>query len=160
MVIYVMIKKGIPFNMSNISYQIIPFAFIFLMILFFLSLKNKKKTNESETKTQIIDNIDEKYEFLENAEKKLLALRDLYKQDLIEPRVYFEKTELIAKSINKFTGKEISKVNVESNYIYEQLKNDINKKVQTISTKKVSSNLDKLISDVDKRIQTGLNYDK
>jgi len=155
-----MIKKGIPFNMSNISYQIIPFAFIFLMILFFLSLKNKKKTNESETKTQIIDNIDEKYEFLENAEKKLLALRDLYKQDLIEPRVYFEKTELIAKSINKFTGKEISKVNVESNYIYEQLKNDINKKVQTISTKKVSSNLDKLISDVDKRIQTGLNYDK
>ncbi|MFL2679064.1 MAG: hypothetical protein ACJ0GH_01620 [Alphaproteobacteria bacterium] len=147
--------------MSNISYQIIPFAFIFLMILFYLSLKNKKKkTGESKTKTEIIDNIDEKYEFLENAEKKLLALRDLYKQDLIESRVYFEKTELIAKSINKFTGKEISKFEVESNYIYEQLKNDINKKVQTISTKKVSSNLDKLISDVDKRIQTGLNYDR
>ena len=87
-------------------------------------------------------------------------MRDLYKQDLIESRVYFEKTELIAKSINKFTGKEMSKVEVESNYIYEQLKNDINKKVQTISTKKISSNLDKLISDVDKRIQTGLNYDK
>ncbi len=156
-----MIKKGISFNMSNISYQIIPFAFIFLMILFYLSLKNKKKkTGESKTKTEIIDNIDEKYEFLENAEKKLLALRDLYKQDLIESRVYFEKTELIAKSINKFTGKEISKFEVESNYIYEQLKNDINKKVQTISTKKVSSNLDKLISDVDKRIQTGLNYDR
>lgn len=156
-----MIKKGISFNMSNISYQIIPFAFIFLMILFYLSLKNKKKkTGESKTKTEIIDNIDEKYEFLENAEKKLLALRDLYKQDLIESRVYFEKTELIAKSINKFTGKEISKFEVESNYIYEQLKNDINKKVQTISTKKISSNLDKLISDVDKRIQTGLNYDR
>ena len=156
-----MIKKVIPFNMSNISYQIIPFAFIFLMILFYLSLKNKKKkTGESKTKTEIIDNIDEKYEFLENAEKKLLALRDLYKQDLIESRVYFEKTELIAKSINKFTGKEMSKVEVESNYIYEQLKNDINKKVQTISTKKISSNLDKLISDVDKRIQTGLNYDR
>lgn len=155
-----MIKKGIPFNMSNVSYQIIPFAFIFLIVLFFLSLKNKKKNSESKTKTQIIDNIDEKYEFLENAEKKLLALRDLYKQDLIESRVYFEKTELIAKSINKFTGKEMSKVEVESNYIYEQLKNDINKKVQTISTKKVSSNLDKLISDVDKRIQTGLNYDR
>ena len=155
-----MIKKGIPFNMSNVSYQIIPFAFIFLIVLFFLSLKNKKKNSESKTKKKIIDNIDEKYEFLENAEKKLLALRDLYKQDLIESRVYFEKTELIAKSINKFTGKEISKFEVESNYIYEQLKNDINKKVQTISTKKVSSNLDKLISDVDKRIQTGLNYDR
>ncbi len=155
-----MIKKVIPFNMSNISYQIIPFAFIFLMILFFLSLKNKKKTSESKTKTQIIDNTDQKYEFLENAEKKLLALRDLYKQDLIESRVYFEKTELIAKSINKFTGKEILKVEVESNYIYEQLKNDINKKVRTMPTEKVSSNLDKLISDVDKRIQTGLNYDK
>ena len=155
-----MIKKSIPFNMSNISFQIIPFAFIFLVILFFLSLKNKKKTNESKTKTEIIDNIDEKYEFLENAEKKLLALKDLYNQDLIEPRVYFEKTELIAKSINKFTGKEILKVEVESNYIYEQLKNDINKKVRTMPTEKVSSNLDKLISDVDKRIQTGLNYDK
>ena len=35
--------------MSNISFQVIPFAFIFIIIIFFLSLKksNKKKTVRS-----------------------------------------------------------------------------------------------------------------
>ena len=53
----------------------------------------------------------------------------MYKQDLIEAKVYVNKTELIAKSIVKVTGKDISRVdNREKNNIYTQLKNDIKHK--------------------------------
>ena len=53
------------------------------------------------------------YKFLESAEKKLLALRELYKQDLIDVKVYINKTEQIAKSIVKVTGKDVSDLIME-----------------------------------------------
>ena len=50
---------------------------------------------------------------MQSAEKKLLALRELYKQDLIDVNVYINKTELIAKSIVKVTGKDVSELTNE-----------------------------------------------
>tara|TARA_B100000427_G_C15144437_1_gene435883 strand:+ start:143 stop:586 length:444 start_codon:yes stop_codon:yes gene_type:complete len=147
--------------MSNITYQIIPFAFLFIILLFFLSLKkeNNLKNKKSGIETGI--NKYDFYKFLESAEKKLLALRELYKQDLIEAKVYVNKTELIAKSIVKVTGKDISELITEKkNNIYTQLKNDIKHKAESIKLDSDKKNLDKLIDDVDKKIQTGINYER
>ena len=147
--------------MSNITYQIIPVAFLFIILLFFLSLKkgNNLKNKISETKIRV--NKYDFYKFLESAEKKLLALRELYKQDLIDVNVYINKTELIAKSIVKVTGKDVSELtNEKKKDIYAQLKSDIKNKAKTIKLDSDKKNLDKLISDVDQKIQTGLNYEQ
>ena len=146
--------------MSNITYQIIPFAFLFVILLFFLSLKKGNNLkNKNFTNTVEINKYDF-FKFLESTEKKLLALRELYKQDLIDAKVYVDKTELIAKSIVKVTGKNVSQLIIEKeNSIYAQLKNDIQHKAKSIKVNADKKNLDKLISDVDEKIQTGLKYE-
>ena len=84
----------------------------------------------------------------------------MYKQDLIDAKVYIDKTELIAKSIVKVTGKDVNQlIGEKENAIYSQLKNDIQHKAKTIKID-AEKNLDKLISDVDEKIQTGLNYER
>lgn len=146
--------------MSNITYQIIPFAFLFVILLFFLSLKKANNLkNKNFTNTVEINKYDF-FKFLESTEKKLLALRELYKQDLIDAKVYVDKTELIAKSIVKVTGKNVSQlISEKENSIYAQLKNDIQHKAKSIKTNADKKTLDKLISDVDEKIQTGLKYE-
>ena len=84
----------------------------------------------------------------------------MYKQDLIDVNVYINKTELIAKSIVKVTGKDVSELTNEKKDIYAQLKSDIKHKAKTIKLDSDKKNLDKLISDVDQKIQTGLNYEQ
>ena len=146
--------------MSNITYQIIPFAFLFVILLFFLSLKKGNNLkNKNFTNTVEINKYDF-FKFLESTEKKLLALRELYKQDLIDAKIYVDKTELIAKSIVKVTGKNVSQlISEKENSIYAQLKNDIQHKAKSIKTNADKKTLDKLISDVDEKIQTGLKYE-
>ena len=147
--------------MSNITFQIIPFAFLFVVILFFLAKKkNYNKDMISYKETSPMDYGEHK-EFFENAEKKLVALRELYRQDLIDINIYVKKTELVAQSISKLTGKKVKElVETKNDHIYERLRNDISKKVQTITSKKNIGDLDKLISDVDKRIEMGMNYER
>ena len=147
--------------MSNISFQVIPFAFIFIIILFFLASKKNVKEENHLKKKKTTENFDEHRVFFENAEKKLLALKELYKQDLIDLSLYIKKTELVASSINKLTGKNIQElIKLKKVDIYEQLKDDISKKVKTIPSKKDIGNLEQLIKDVDKKIETGLNYER
>ena len=149
------------YYMSNITFQIIPFAFIFIVILFFLAKKKNKKTDITIQKEIPLNDYGEHKEFFENAEKKLMALRELYRQELIDLKVYVKKTELVAQSISKLTGKNVKElVEVKNDHIYKQLKNDINKKIEKIPLKKDIGDLDKLISDVDKRIEMGLNYER
>ena len=147
--------------MSNISFQVIPFAFIFIILLFFLASKKNFKKEPDHKKTVPNEIFDEHIVFFENAEKKLLALKELYKQDLIDLNVYIKKTELVASSINKLTGRNIQElIKLKKIDIYEQLKDDISKKVKSIPSKKEMGNLDQLINDVDKKIETGLNYER
>ena len=69
-------------------------------------------------------------------------------------------SELIAKSIVKVTGKNVSQlISEKENSIYAQLKNDIQHKAKSIKTNADKKTLDKLISDVDEKIQTGLKYE-
>ena len=48
----------------------------------------------------------------------------------------------------------------KKNDIYVQLKNDIKQKAKSIKLDSNKKNLDKLISDVDQKIQTGFNYER
>jgi hypothetical protein len=147
--------------MSNISFQIIPFAFIFVVILFFLAKKKNKKKEVIITKEMPLIDYVEHTEFFENAEKKLIALKELYRQDLIDKNMYVKKTELVAQSISKLTGKNVRElVKTKDEHIYKRLKNNISEKIEKIPSKKHIGDLDKLISDVDKRIKMGLNYER
>ena len=147
--------------MSNISFQIIPFAFIFVVILFFLAKKKNKKKEVITTKEMPLIDYVEHTEFFEDAEKKLIALKELYRQDLIDKNMYVKKTELVAQSISKLTGKNVKElVETKNEHIYKRLKNDISEKAEKIPSKKHIGDLDKLISDVDKRIKMGLNYER
>ena len=147
--------------MSNISFQIIPFAFIFVVILFFLAKKKNKKKEAIITKEMPLIDYVEHTEFFEDAEKKLIALKELYRQELIDKNMYIKKTELVAQSIFKLTGKNVRElVKTKDEHIYKRLKNNISEKIEKIPSKKHIGDLDKLISDVDKRIKMGLNYER
>ena len=147
--------------MSNITFQIIPFAFIFVVILFFLAKKKNIKKEIIVQKDVPLNDYGEHKEFFENAEKNLVALRELYRQELIDIDIYVKKTELVAQSISKLTGKNVKElVETKNDHIYKRLKSDISKKIEKIPSKKSIRDLDKLISDVDKRIEMGLNYER
>ena len=147
--------------MSNITFQVIPFAFLFIVILFFLAKKQTKKKKVIVSKEIPLTDYGEHKEFFENAEKKLFALRELYRQDLIDLNIYVKKTELVAQSISKLTGKNVEElVETKNDHIYKRLKNDISKKAEGIPSNIVVGDLDKLINDVDKRIEMGLKYER
>tara|TARA_B100000579_G_C22096451_1_gene516895 strand:- start:6 stop:443 length:438 start_codon:yes stop_codon:yes gene_type:complete len=144
--------------MSNISFQVIPFAFLFILLIFLTAIK--RNVPKKQIKIEKEDNLDDFEDFLEDSEKKLLALRELYRQELINLDVYSNKTKNIANRIIKTIGKDITELAYDKNkQIYNQLRNDIKIKANNISDKKSEKNIDSLISAVDKRIESGLNYD-
>lgn len=147
--------------MSNFTYQIIPVAFIFILLLLFLSLKKNKNPKNLPLKNKFKLNQYDFVNFLESTEKKLLALRELYKQDLIDAKIYIKKTEIVAESIERVTGKDVSEmISDKRSTIYSQLKNDISAKAKTIQKTSGKNDLDKLISDVDQKIRMGFENER
>tara|TARA_Y100001954_G_C15701697_1_gene548147 strand:+ start:435 stop:875 length:441 start_codon:yes stop_codon:yes gene_type:complete len=145
--------------MSSLVSEIIPFSFLFVLLILYLATKKATKfENKSEKE---ITSYDESKVFLESAEAKLIALRDLYRQDLIDSEIYLKKTDDIANSITRKIGKEITEIAFEKkNDIYNQLKVDIVKKVSKKKDNDKSNDLDLLISAVDKRIEVGFDNEK
>ena len=147
--------------MSNFTYQIIPVAFLFILLLLFLGLKKNKVTKNLPLNDKFKLNHYDFINFLESTEKKLLALRELYKQDLIDAKIYIRKTEIVAESIEKVTGKNVSEmISDKRNNIYSQLKSDISAKAKTIQKTSGKNDLDKLISDVDQKIKMGFDNER
>jgi len=147
--------------MSNFTYQIIPVAFLFILLLLFLGLKKNKVTKNLPLNDKFKLNQYDFINFLESTEKKLLALRELYKQDLIDAKIYIKKTEIVAESIEKVTGKNVSEmISDKRNNIYSQLKSDISAKAKTIQKTSGNNDLDKLISDVDQKIRMGFDNER
>ena len=147
--------------MSNFTYQIIPIAFLFILLLLFLGLKKNKVTKNLPLNDKFKLNQYDFINFLESTEKKLLALRELYKQDLIDAKIYIKKTEIVAESIEKVTGKNVSEmISDKRNNIYTQLKSDISAKAKTIQKTSGNNDLDKLISDVDQKIKMGFDNER
>ena len=147
--------------MSNFTYQIIPVAFLFILLLLFLGLKKNKVTKNLPLNDKFKLNHYDFINFLESTEKKLLALRELYKQDLIDAKIYIKKTEIVAESIEKVTGKNVSEmISDKRNDIYSQLKSDISAKAKVMQKTSGNNDLDKLISDVDQKIRMGFDNER
>ena len=143
--------------MSVIPNEIIPYAFVFIFLIFLLALKKTKsssKLSNVEKKLEVFD--DEKKIILEAAEQKLLALKDLYLQELIDVKVYVKKTELVASNLSNEMGENITEIHeLQKKIVYNDLKKEIKKKIDFQNTTKSKTNIDNLILAVDKKIKTG-----
>lgn len=147
--------------LDNTLNEIIPYAFFFIFIIFLLAKKKAKKEVKQEQRVVLTENQDDKLEVLQNAETKLIALKDLYKQELIDANIYLEKTEVVAKNISKEIGKDIMDFpKIQQKIIFNDLKKEIKKKINYGDEKNVKNNLDNLISAVDNKIKDGTLYEE
>ena len=153
--------------MNGIIIEFFPFAFILVILFFFLAIPKKKNIKKNyerieNDKTQIIPSNENSRKILENAEIKLIALKDLYKQNLIDASVYVSKTEVISRNLSKEFGSDIMEIpNLQKNIIFNGLKKEIRMKIKTIPSKNVKNDIDNLISAVDNKIKAGvLSEDK
>ena len=143
--------------MSVIPNEIIPYAFVFIFLIFLVAMKQTKrlsKTSYSEKKSEVFD--DEKKKILEMAEQKLLALKDLYRQELIDVKLYIKKTELVASNLRNDMGENMLEINeLQKTIVYSDLRKEIKKKIDYQNPIESKTNIDKLILAVDKKINIG-----
>ncbi len=148
--------------MEIITTELVPFAFIFIILIFLLALPQKRKSkkiilNNGEGNLQNNSFVKaNNIEALQIAETKLIALKDLYKQDLIDASVYASKTEVVAKNLSNEFGSDIMELpELQQKLIFNNLKKAINKKINTNDSKNVKNDIDNLIYAVDNKIKSG-----
>ena len=148
--------------MEIITTELVPFAFIFIILIFLLALPQKRKSkkiilNNGEGNLQNNSFVKaNNIEALQIAETKLIALKDLYKQDLIDASVYASKTEVVAKNLSNEFGSDIMELpELQQKMIFDNLKREINKKINTNDSKNVKNDIDNLIYAVDNKIKSG-----
>ena len=139
---------------ENLSYL----AIGAILVIFLLGLKNKDKKSVDlvEKEEPIERNVD--IDFLKKYEEKLIVLKDLYKQELIDSNLYKKKIELIVKRIEDIFGKDFfSFQEFQQKIVMESLKKDIQSKVKVKVHSDVvgEKSIDSLIDAVDKRINRG-----
>ena len=150
--------------MNEISSEAIPFTFYFLAIIVYIALLgNEKKTRKGKNKEfQIFKHEDEKVRsFLSNSEKKLLALKDLHEQGLIDFDLYLNKTNQIANVVTKIIDNNIFDYGKNKNeQIIDDLKKGIIKKLKKESfTNKKNMDIDSLLVSIDKKIKNNSDKD-
>jgi hypothetical protein len=148
--------------MDIVTTELVPFAFIFIILIFLLALPQKRKPKKiirNNQKSNLQNNSFAKannIEALRIAETKLIALKDLYKQDLIDASVYVSKTEVVAKNLSNEFGSDIMELpELQQKFIFDNLKKEINKKINTNDSKNVKNDIDNLIYAVDNKIKSG-----
>ena len=88
-------------------------------------------------------------------------MKDLYKQELIDAHVYLKKTELVANNISKEIGNDIMDLQkIRQKEIFNDLKKEIKKKTNEEYEKNAKTDIDNLISAVDKKIKSGIIHEK
>ena len=150
--------------MNEISSEAIPFTFYFLAIIVYIALLgNEKRTHKGKNKEfQIFKHEDEKVRsFLSNSEKKLLALKDLHEQGLIDFDLYLNKTNQIANVVTKIIDNNIFDYGKNKNeQIIDDLKKGIIKKLKKESfTNKKNMDIDSLLVSIDKKIKNNSDKD-
>ena len=139
---------------ENLSYL----AIGAILVIFLLGLKNKDKKSVDlvEKEEPIERNVD--IDLLKKYEEKLIVLKDLYKQELIDSNLYKKKIELIVKRVEDIFGKDFSSFpRFQQKIVMESLKKDIQSKVKVKVHSDVAEekSIDSLIDAVDKRINRG-----
>ena len=150
--------------MNEITSEAIPFTFYFLAIIVYIALLgNEKKTHKGKNKEfQIFKHEDEKVRsFLSDSEKKLLALKDLHEQGLIDFDLYLNKTNQIADVVTKIIDNNIFDYGKNKNeQIIDDLKKGIIKKLEKESfTNKKNMDIDSLLVSIDKKIKNNSDKD-
>lgn len=145
--------------MNEISSEIIPFTFYFFAIIFYLALLgNEKKTIKiKNNKFQVFKHEDEKVRsFLSDSEKKLLALKELHEQGLIDLELYLDKTNQIANVVTKIIDNNIFDYAKDKNeQIIDDLKKGINKELNKENyTNQKNTDIDSLLLSIDKKIKS------
>ena len=132
----------------NLSYLAIAVIFV----IFLLGLKkgqNKKLLQQVE----IDEPIDIDIDALKNYEEKLIVLKDLYKQELIDANLYKKKIELIVSRVEDIYGNDFNTFpRFQQKIVMDSLKKDIRSKVKLNSKVIDEKSLDSLIDAVDKKI--------
>ena len=148
--------------MNNIPNEIIPYSFLFIFLIFFLDLKKSSSYKKTQTQNEIFNiNDEDSLKTLKEAEKKLLALKDLYKQELIDTKIYLSKTELIATNLSNEINNDIMEIpKLRQKVIFNDLKQEIKNKVNHEQKNNVKTDIDNLISAVDNKIRASDNYEK
>ena len=148
--------------MTVIPNEIIPYAFIFIILIFLLAIK-KQKTKKKIIKIDKTLTVDdkEKRHLLESAENKLMALKDLYNQELIDAGIYLNKTELVASNLSNELGNDIMEIpEIQKKIIYSDLKKEIKRKIDYNEMDVSKTNIDNLITAVDNKIKSGNIYEE
>ena len=90
---------------------------------------------------------------LKKYEEKLIVLKDLYKQELIDSNLYKKKIELIVKRVEDIYGKDFNTFpRFQQKIVMDSLKKDIKSKVRLHSEVIDEKSIDSLIDAVDKKI--------
>ena len=140
--------------MQSLALNIIPFYFLFIIFLIYLS--GKKSTTFIKKKETRIKDLSFFEDFVNDAEKKLIALKEMYDQNLITAKIYITKTQFIASQVKQNVEEVLIEESISSREpnIHSEIKNNLKKKIK--KTKKETykdNNLDSLILAVDKRIE-------
>ena len=99
--------------------------------------------------------------FLNDSEEKLLALRDLYNQELIDLELYMKKSDQIANVVSKVLGNNILEYGeFKNNKIIDEIKDGIETKLKNnklnIKDKDLdlNFNLDSILVSIDNKIKS------
>jgi hypothetical protein len=103
--------------------------------------------------------------FLDDSEKKLLALRDLYKQELIDLELYMKKSDQIANIVSKVLGNNILEYGtLKNNQIISEIKNGIETKLKNnqLNIKDndldLNFNLDSILVSIEDKIKSNQTH--
>ena len=127
-------------------------AIIAIFVIFLLGLKKDKNKKPLEL-VGIDEAIEIDVDALKKYEEKLIVLKDLYKQELIDSNLYKKKIELIVKRVEDIYGKDFNKSpRFQQKIVMDSLKKDIKSKVTLHSKVIDEKSIDSLIDAVDKKI--------
>ncbi len=134
--------------------EIFPYFLYFLVILFYLaSIRNKEKKNIYESKSR------EKFlnveSFLLDAEKKLLALKELYQQELINYELYLIKSNLIGDSVKKYINYDNLQIDKYKNKrVIDDLKIELTSRIKKEKMVQIKNiDFDSALDSIDQKIR-------
>ncbi len=140
--------------MQSLALNIIPFYFLFIIFLIYLS--GKKSTTFIKKKETRIKDLSFFEDFVNDAEKKLIALKEMYDQNLITAKIYITKTQFIASQVKQNVEEVLieESISLRELNIHSEIKNNLKKKIKKAKNETYKdNNLDSLILAVDKGIE-------